>query len=187
MLKNVFKVKKKDKGIKNKCKKSSSLDVYNLSEKQKFKKQQQTANNKATRSKTNGNDSNNQSRSRRKVKLSLSQSPAKQKRMDLNDYVLLTNKQRGLIRYIGNVHFGKGEWFGIELIDGSIGTHDGKVGNQRYFKTASKNAKFVKCDAIRKILKSLECLPIELNNTNNNKLNRKQSECGNKKKEKAKG
>ena len=73
---------------------------------------------------------------------------------EVNDYVSLTNKRKGLIRYIGTVHFGNGQWFGIELIDGSIGNHDGKVGKTRYFKTASKCGIFVTRDQIKKLLKS---------------------------------
>merc|ERR1712154_414925 len=100
--------------------------------------------NKSKRSKTKArsNDLHNISRPKLSSSKTCSLSPRKKRLrrilvLELNDFVALNNGQKGLIRYIGTVHFGKGEWFGIELTDGSVGRHDGKVGNQRYFKTAS--------------------------------------------------
>eukprot|EP00483_Globobulimina_turgida_P005664 UN05674 len=166
MLKNVFKGKKKDKDkkSKNKVKKSSSMDDYNAKKHRKLK--DQTSNNKSKRSQTNSHDMENLSPSKKKKKKSHSPSKKKKKKAhssstsqlkdniyQLNDYISLKNKRKGLIRYIGNVHFGNGEWFGIELMDGTIGNHDGKVGNKRYFKTASKCGIFVTHDQIKKLLK----------------------------------
>lgn len=39
------------------------------------------------------------------------------------DYVLLSGKREAIILYIGAVHFAEGIWFGVELIDGSLGIH----------------------------------------------------------------
>ena len=51
----------------------------------------------------------------------------------VGDAVLLSREREGIIRYIGNVHFSKGIWCGIELVGGSLGTNDGKMEGRRYF------------------------------------------------------
>ncbi|KAI8363901.1 hypothetical protein BD560DRAFT_403851 [Blakeslea trispora] len=49
----------------------------------------------------------------------------------------------GYVRFIGGVHFGKGEWMGIEL-DHGVGNCDGSIDGQSYFKTDSSRGTFVK-------------------------------------------
>ena len=51
----------------------------------------------------------------------------------INDYVLLSKDREGVIRFIGDVHFTKGIVYGIELMNGSMGKHDGMIDNERYF------------------------------------------------------
>ncbi|OBZ85104.1 Dynactin subunit 1 [Choanephora cucurbitarum] len=49
----------------------------------------------------------------------------------------------GHVRFIGGVHFGKGEWIGIEL-DHGVGNCDGSIDGQSYFDTDSNRGTFVK-------------------------------------------
>jgi len=65
-------------------------------------------------------------------------SNAKNCKYNINDFVLLKKNRKGIIRFIGNVHFTKGTLYGIELKDGSFGKHDGMFRGQRYFQTAEK-------------------------------------------------
>ena len=47
---------------------------------------------------------------------------------------MLSQRREAVILYIGAVHFAEGIWFGVELIDGSLGVHDGAINGKRYFK-----------------------------------------------------
>ncbi|KAG1048805.1 hypothetical protein G6F43_008828 [Rhizopus delemar] len=49
----------------------------------------------------------------------------------------------GYVRYMGGVHFGKGEWVGVEL-DHRVGNCDGSVDGQRYFTTDHHRGIFCK-------------------------------------------
>jgi len=42
------------------------------------------------------------------------------------------NGKKAIVRYIGGVKFGKGEWVGLEVVDGG-GVHDGTVMGASYF------------------------------------------------------
>eukprot|EP01084_Bolivina_argentea_P162392 282630_1 len=66
----------------------------------------------------------------------------------IDDYVLLTKKRKGIIRFIGNVEFTKGKLYGIELLN-KLGKHDGMKNNIRYFHTADKRAVFVRENIIK--------------------------------------
>ena len=48
----------------------------------------------------------------------------------LNDYVSISEKKYGILKFIGNVHFKHGIFCGLEL-DGPEGRHDGKIDNIR--------------------------------------------------------
>jgi len=77
--------------------------------------------------------------------------------LSIDDHVSLTSGQKGYIRYIGRVHFGHGQWFGIELTDGTTGNHDGKVGTKRYFETKrAATATFVKSNQIKCVIPKRE-------------------------------
>ena len=52
---------------------------------------------------------------------------------NINDHGLLNKHHEGMIVLFGHVHFTKGIVYGIELINGSIGKHDGMLDNERYF------------------------------------------------------
>jgi len=57
---------------------------------------------------------------------------------------MLSQNREGIILYIGEVHFAKGIWVGLELVNGAVGAHDGIVDKKRYFQTAPKRGIFVK-------------------------------------------
>lgn len=50
--------------------------------------------------------------------------------LNLNDYVSISEKKRGFLKYIGKVHFANGLFCGIEL-DEAEGRHDGQIDNIR--------------------------------------------------------
>eukprot|EP01083_Nonionella_stella_P317469 1156157_1 len=70
--------------------------------------------------------------------------------INVGDHVLLTVDREGIVLYIGEVHFARGIWFGIELMNGSVGTHDGIIGNKRYFHTSPGRGLFVQGSKIRR-------------------------------------
>jgi len=47
----------------------------------------------------------------------------------------------GIVRYIGHVHYKTGVFYGIELIDGSLGNNDGCFGEHRYFSMDAKTTR----------------------------------------------
>jgi len=72
----------------------------------------------------------------------------------VGDIVVLSGGRTAWIRYVGEVHFAEGEWFGVEVLKGAAGKHDGSVGHHRYFTTQPGRGLFVKEDAIRRKLES---------------------------------
>ena len=72
----------------------------------------------------------------------------KNEEYNINDRVILKKNREGIIRFFGKVHFSKNKMFGIELIDGSLGKHDGAIDDLRYFQTAKNRAVFVKISGI---------------------------------------
>jgi len=69
--------------------------------------------------------------------------------INVGDFVVLKGRREGQILYIGAVHFAEGIWFGVELIDGSLGVHDGAINGRRYFKTPPQRGVFVQGHKIR--------------------------------------
>eukprot|EP01083_Nonionella_stella_P166938 559723_1 len=61
----------------------------------------------------------------------------------LGETIELRSGKIGTIRFIGPVHFGKGNWIGVELHD-EWGPHDGAVRGVRYFTCPPKRGIFVK-------------------------------------------
>ena len=53
------------------------------------------------------------------------QSIPKDDKYNINDHVLLNKDRKGIIKFIGNVHFSKSIFYGIELLDGFIGSNVG--------------------------------------------------------------
>ena len=61
----------------------------------------------------------------------------------LGETIELRSGKIGTIRFIGPVHFAKGNWIGVELHD-HFGPHDGAVRGVRYFTCPQKRGIFVK-------------------------------------------
>ncbi|ETO19455.1 hypothetical protein RFI_17774, partial [Reticulomyxa filosa] len=60
-------------------------------------------------------------------------SEQKKNEYQVGDLVILTQDREGYIRYIGEVHYAQGIFYGIELTGGSTGTHKGTVKGKEYF------------------------------------------------------
>lgn len=61
--------------------------------------------------------------------------------------VLVNNKYRATIRYVGLVAFAEGVWFGVEL-EKPVGKHNGEVLGRTYFRTAPKHGTFVRAESL---------------------------------------
>jgi len=68
----------------------------------------------------------------------------------VGDHIKLSQDREAIIRYIGNVSFASGTMYGIELLHGAVGQHDGKVGKKRYFTAPKQRGLFVKESRIRR-------------------------------------
>ena len=67
------------------------------------------------------------------------------------DCVTLNKGERAIVHYIGTIPSSKGYVrFGVELLDGALGTCDGQSGGCQYFECAEKRGDFVSSDRIRK-------------------------------------
>ena len=53
--------------------------------------------------------------------------------ISVGDRVCLIDGHEGIIRYVGKIHIHKGTYYGIELVDGSNGKHDGSLDGKKYF------------------------------------------------------
>lgn len=51
----------------------------------------------------------------------------------VGDSVLVHDKHRGVVRYIGTVHYSSGTWVGVEVEDSKIGKNNGLVKGVQYF------------------------------------------------------
>merc|ERR1712098_919076 len=61
----------------------------------------------------------------------------------VGETIELRSGKVGTIRFIGPVHFAKGNWIGVEFHD-HFGQHDGSVRGVRYFTCPQKRGIFVK-------------------------------------------
>eukprot|EP00494_Astrolonche_serrata_P034195 UN34464 len=61
----------------------------------------------------------------------------------IGNEVVLNDSRVGHVRYIGEMDFMEGVWYGIELISPHSGSNDGEIGGKRYFKCADKQGVFV--------------------------------------------
>ena len=68
--------------------------------------------------------------------------------------------QRGIVSFVGEVHFNEGCWIGVTL-DEPYGKHDGHLQNHRYFTCKANHGIFVRPDRVR-IGDFPELLSIEL-------------------------
>jgi len=65
-------------------------------------------------------------------------------RILVNDKVRLDDERTGVVRFIGNVSFAKGEWVGLALDDPFNGKNDGMVKGKRYFQCKKNKGTFVR-------------------------------------------
>lgn len=77
--------------------------------------------------------------------------------VNVGDYVLISNKMKGVVKYIGHTHFTDGEMIGIEL-KVPAGRHDGCYDGQRYFDAAPKCGVFAPPN---KVTLDVDCYLIE--------------------------
>ena len=66
------------------------------------------------------------------------------------------DKKQGTVRWVGTVHWTKGNWVGVEY-DEAVGKHDGTDHKKRYFKCAPKHGVIQKTSYWKKIVE-LSCL-----------------------------
>jgi len=62
----------------------------------------------------------------------------------VGDLVIVQKNKQGLIRYIGELHYDTNIWYGIELIGGAKGFHDGSFQGHKYFTCGHNQGVFVK-------------------------------------------
>jgi len=84
--------------------------------------------------------------------------------------VILSKERQGLIRYAGKVEFDgyDGYWYGVELLGGAIGYHDGSFGGKRYFTTRADGGIFILPDKIVRKMILTDLLYLGNDNVNNN-------------------
>ena len=70
------------------------------------------------------------------------------------DCVEITHRRVAIIKYIGKLKDVRGIWYGIEFIDGSVGSHNGSYKGIFYFKGTDKRCEFIQKGDIRRKLKS---------------------------------
>ncbi|ETO32396.1 hypothetical protein RFI_04722, partial [Reticulomyxa filosa] len=73
----------------------------------------------------------------------------------VDDRVELTENRKGVIKYIGKVHFAKDVRYGIELDEASAKGHNGTVGGQPYFECKNNHGTFVAKEMIIKRLEKI--------------------------------
>lgn len=84
----------------------------------------------------------------------------------MNDRVRLTDGREGIVCYIGKVHTYKGVWYGIDLIDGSIGKHNGTIDGQTYFESKQNNDETKNTGIFVKLKKISSTIPSAIGITN---------------------
>jgi len=70
-------------------------------------------------------------------------------KLKLGDNVLLYNGEKAVVKFIGSIHRKKGDFYGVELLDG-LGKHDGSLNGKRYFKCPRNRGLFLRKDKIQK-------------------------------------
>ncbi|XP_062869902.1 CAP-Gly domain-containing linker protein 1 isoform X2 [Trichomycterus rosablanca] len=83
--------------------------------------------------------------------LSEADSAMKAKReLKLGDRVLISGTKAGVVRFLGETDFAKGEWCGVEL-DEPLGKNDGAVAGSRYFQCMPKYGLFAPTHKVTRI------------------------------------
>jgi len=73
----------------------------------------------------------------------------------VGDQILMTKDRHAIIRYIGlipEMGDSKNTYYGVELIDGTVGQNDGIIKGKRYFKTDGQRAMFIPVEKIRRVM-----------------------------------
>eukprot|EP01084_Bolivina_argentea_P048356 89101_1 len=73
---------------------------------------------------------------------------------DVGECVELSQSRVAIIKYIGKLREMRGIWYGIEFIDGSLGSHNGTYKNTFYFHGADKRCEFIHKGDIRRRFKT---------------------------------
>jgi dynactin complex subunit len=93
----------------------------------------------------------------------------------VGDHVLVSGSKPGIIRFLGNTSFAKGEWAGVEL-EGPEGKNDGSVGGVSYFKCKPLHGVFAKPQKLERRMTVATERPVQ--NATSERLMPRASESG---------